>query len=69
MKRSHDAHRALSDTAKLRSLDFLHDHINRERRKPQTVGARATETPRPAEVMSERDQSTIEAGIWPVYTP
>lgn len=39
-------------------------HINRERRKPASVGARAPETPR-----GERDQSAIEAGVWPVWTP
>lgn len=58
------AHGALTDTAKLRVIDSIHDHINRERRKPASVGARAPETPR-----GERDQSAIEAGVWPVWTP
>lgn len=66
MKRERDANRSLSDTAKMRSIDFLHDHINRERRKPTSVGARAPET---ATSVAERDQQAIEAGIWPVYTP
>lgn len=60
------AHTQLTDTAKLRVIDSIRDDINRERRKPATIGVRAPETVAPA---AERAQSTIEAGIWPVYTP
>lgn len=67
--RDRSAHDALSQTAKLRMRDSLHDHINRERRKRSTTGARAPKTWTANDVVSERDQSAIEAGVWPVYTP
>lgn len=60
------AHRLMTDTAKMRTIDAMHDHINRERRKPATVGQRAPET---VTKVAEHDQSAIEAGIWPVYIP
>lgn len=40
MKREFDALCALTDTAKLRSLDVLHGEIARERRKASTIGDR-----------------------------
>lgn len=42
--------------------------IERERRKPSTIGVRAPETHR-LDTVSERDQSAVESGTWPVYTP
>jgi hypothetical protein len=41
----------------------------RERRKLSTVGARAPETMTARDVVSERDQSAIESGVWPRYEP
>jgi hypothetical protein len=41
LRRESDAHFALTDTAKLRSLDVLHGEIARElRRKAGTIGER-----------------------------
>lgn len=65
-RRDRDAHGDLSTTAKLRVIDSIYDTLNRERRKPSSVGQRAPET---VAKVAERDQTQIEAGIWPKYTP
>lgn len=59
-RREHDAFHALSQTAKMRTLDGIHDHINRERRKPTTVGSRF-EYPRPSATECQLSIDTIKA--------
>lgn len=65
MKRESDARAALSDTAKLRTLDVLHGEIARERRKRPRADDR--QICRPS--YGECQQRLIEAGLWPAYTP
>jgi len=90
MKNCTDAHRALSDTARLRTLagdarDPLEDTqrmdvydrrrrrdeatAQRERRKPETVGERRAAASHARDIISDRQQELIEAGVWPAYTP
>lgn len=46
-----------------------HSHILRERRKPSTVGTRdeRTAAEHARDVIADRQQELIEAGIWPQY--
>lgn len=64
-----DGNRSLADTARLRTLDAIHDRgeleIRRERRN--TTTERRPVMPR--DIFAERQQTMIESGLWPVYTP
>lgn len=41
--------------------------VSRERRKPETVGERKAAVQYARDIIADRQQEMIEAGIWPVY--